>query len=68
MLMALGSFLLSIGLLTIPHDASFKEIFGQLQGGFANAKQSFIGSILIAAGVVAAAIGAVIGLSQKKPV
>jgi APA family basic amino acid/polyamine antiporter len=67
MLMALGSFLLAIGLLTIPHDASFREIFGQLQGGFANAKQSFIGSILIAAGVVAAAIGAAIGLAQKKP-
>jgi APA family basic amino acid/polyamine antiporter len=66
MLMALGSFLLAIGLLTIPHDASFKEIFAQLQGGFANAKQSFIGSILIAVGVVAAAIGAVIGLAQKK--
>jgi hypothetical protein len=66
MLMALGSFLLAIGLLTIPHDASFKEIFAQLQGGFANAKQSFLGSILIVAGVVCAAIGAVIGLVQKK--
>ena len=66
MLMALGSFLLAIGLLTIPHDASFKEIFAQLQGGFANAKQSFIGSILIVAGLVAVAIGTVIGLAQKK--
>ncbi|HYX27054.1 MAG TPA: amino acid permease [Pyrinomonadaceae bacterium] len=66
MLMALGSFLLALGLLTIPHDASFKEIFAQLQGGFANAKQAFIGSILIVVGVLAAAIGAVIGLGQKK--
>lgn len=66
MLMALGSFLLAIGLLTIPHDASFREILGQLQGGFANFKQSFIGSILIAVGVVATAIGAVIGLAQRK--
>jgi hypothetical protein len=65
--MAVGSFLLAIGLLTIPHDASFKQIFAQLQGGFANAKQSFIGSIMIAAGLVLAAIGAVIGLAQKKP-
>jgi APA family basic amino acid/polyamine antiporter len=65
-LMALGSFLLAIGLLTIPHDESFKQIVGQLQGGFANAKQSFVGSILIAAGAVAAALGAVIGLTQKK--
>jgi APA family basic amino acid/polyamine antiporter len=66
MLMALGSFLLAIGLLTIPHDASFKEIYGQLQGGFAGAKQSFVGSILIAVGVMLAAAGAVIGLAQKK--
>jgi APA family basic amino acid/polyamine antiporter len=66
MLMALGSFLLAIGLLTIPHDESFKEIFGKLMGGFAAAKQAFVGSILIIAGVVAAAIGAVIGLAQKK--
>ncbi|HXI25698.1 MAG TPA: amino acid permease [Pyrinomonadaceae bacterium] len=65
-LMALGSFLLAIGLLTIPHDASFKEILGQLQGGFANAKQSFVGSILIVAGVIAAAAGALIGLARKK--
>lgn len=65
MLMALGSFLLAIGLLTIPHDESFREIFGKLTGGFAANKQAFIGSILIIAGVVAAAIGAVIGLAQK---
>jgi APA family basic amino acid/polyamine antiporter len=66
MLMALGSFLLAIGLLTIPHDESFKEIFGKLGGGFAAAKQAFVGSILIIAGVAAAAIGAVIGLAQRK--
>jgi hypothetical protein len=66
MLMALGSFLLAIGLLTIPHDASLKEIFAQLQGGFATAKQSFVGSILIGTGIVCAAAGAVIGMVQKK--
>ena len=66
MLMALGSFLLAIGLLTIPHDESFKEIFGKLGGGFAAAKQAFVGSILVIAGVAAAAVGAVIGLAQKK--
>jgi basic amino acid/polyamine antiporter, APA family len=66
MLMALGSFLLAIGLLTIPHSASFKEIFGQLQGGFGNAKQSFVGSILIVAGIVCAGIGAIIGAVQRK--
>jgi APA family basic amino acid/polyamine antiporter len=66
MLMALGSFLLAIGLLTIPHDESFKEILSKLTGGFAAAKQAFVGSILMIAGLAAAAIGAVIGLAQKK--
>jgi hypothetical protein len=37
-----------------------------VQGGFAGAKQSFVGSILIGLGIAAAAIGAVIGLVQKK--
>ncbi|HEX3145229.1 MAG TPA: hypothetical protein VHQ64_14750, partial [Pyrinomonadaceae bacterium] len=66
MLMALGSFLLAIGLLTIPHDESFKEIFGKLGGGFAAAKQAFVGSILVIAGIAAAAVGAVIGMVQRK--
>jgi APA family basic amino acid/polyamine antiporter len=65
MLMALGSFLLAIGLLTIPHDASLKELISQLGGGFAGAKQAFIGTILIVGGVVCAAIGAAIGLLRK---
>ena len=65
MLMALGSFLLAIGLLTIPHDASLKDLLSQLSGGFAGAKQTFIGTILIVAGVVCAGIGAVIGLLRK---
>ncbi len=66
MLMALGSFLLAIGLLTIPHDAGLKDLIGQLGGRFAEAKQTFVGTILIVAGVVCAAIGIVIGLVQKR--
>src|ERR1043166_8782529 len=66
MLMALGSFLLAIGLLTIPHDAGLRDMISQLGGRFGEAKQTFVGSVLIIAGVVAAAIGAVIGLVQKK--
>src|SRR5205807_2182353 len=66
MLMALGSFLLAIGLLTIPHDASLKDLLGQLSGAFAAARQTFIGTILIVVGVIAAAAGALIGLVQKK--
>jgi APA family basic amino acid/polyamine antiporter len=66
MLMALGSFLLAIGLLTIPHDAGLRDMISQLGGRFGEAKQTFVGTILIVAGVIATTIGAVIGLSQKK--
>lgn len=65
MLMALGSFLLAIGLLTIPHDASLKDMISQLGGSFGEAKQIFIGTILIVAGVISAAIAALIGLVKK---
>jgi APA family basic amino acid/polyamine antiporter len=66
MLMALGSFLLAIGLLTIPHSAGLQEMISQLGGRFGEAKQTFIGTILIVAGIVCAGIGAIIGAVQRK--
>jgi hypothetical protein len=66
MLMALGSFLLAIGLLTIPHDASLKDLIGQLGGRFAENKQTFVGAILIVFGVISALVGAIIGFVQRK--
>ena len=65
MLMALGSFLLAIGLLTIPHDASLNDLLMQLRGSFAAASQTFIGFGLIAIGLVSAILGSIIGLSQR---
>jgi basic amino acid/polyamine antiporter, APA family len=66
MLMALGSFLLAIGLLTIPHDAKLADMIGQLGGKFAEARQTFIGTSLIVLGAMAAVIGALIGFVQRK--
>ena len=66
MLMALGSFMLAIGLLTIPHDAGLKDLINQLGGRFGEARQTFVGTILIIAGVIASVAGALIGLMQKK--
>jgi basic amino acid/polyamine antiporter, APA family len=68
MLMALGSFLLAIGLLTIPHNASLSELISQMGGRFGEARQTFIGTILILLGIIAAIIGAIIGVSQRKAV
>jgi basic amino acid/polyamine antiporter, APA family len=66
MLMALGSFLLAIGLLTIPHHASLKDLISQLNGAYAEAKQTFIGTSLIAAGLFATVLGLIIGLGKGK--
>jgi hypothetical protein len=66
MLMALGSFLLAIGLLTIPHSAGLQEMISQLGGRFGEAKQTFVGTILIVVGIICAAVGALIGLVQPK--
>ena len=66
MLMALGSFLLAIGLLTIPHDASLGDLLTQLKGSFGAARQTFIGFELIAIGLISAIAGSIIGLSQRK--
>ncbi len=65
MLMALGSFLLAIGLLTIPHDASLADMLTQMRGSFAAARQTFIGFGLIAIGLICAIVGSIIGLSQR---
>src|SRR6266404_4004436 len=66
MLMALGSFLLGIGLLTIPHDASLSDMISQIGGRFAEARQTFIGTIFILLGLIAAIVGAIIGFVQRK--
>jgi basic amino acid/polyamine antiporter, APA family len=66
MLMALGSFLLAIGLLTIPHHESLGEMMSQMKGGFADAKATFIGAALIIIGLLSGIAGALIGLTQKK--
>jgi len=56
---------LAIGLLTIPHSAGLKEMIAQLGGRFGEAKQTFVGTILIVAGILCAAGGAIIGLLRK---
>ncbi len=66
MLMALGSFLLAIGLLTIPHDASLSDLLKQLKGNFADARQTFVVFGLIVAGLISAIAGSIIGLSQRR--
>jgi APA family basic amino acid/polyamine antiporter len=65
-LMALGSFLIAIGLLTIPHDASLNELLGQLSGSFVAARRTFIGFGCIGLGMLAALLGSIIGAAQRR--
>src|SRR5262249_7396465 len=66
-LMAIGSFLVAVGLLTIPHDASLGEMMAQMGGRFADARQTFIGLGCIGIGLVFSVAGSIIGLAQQRP-
>jgi APA family basic amino acid/polyamine antiporter len=66
MLMALGSFLLAIGLLTIPHDANVVDSFHKAASGFAEGKREIIAFGCLGIGVLSTIVGALIGLVQKK--
>jgi hypothetical protein len=64
-MMAVGSFLVAVGLLTMPHDAGFHDLVQQLQAGFAEGKRTIIAFGCMGLGVALGLIGAVIGAMQK---
>jgi APA family basic amino acid/polyamine antiporter len=66
MLMALGSFLLAIGLLAIPHDVALTDSIHKAASGFAEGKREIISLGCIGIGVLSAIVGALIGLMRKK--
>src|SRR5438876_6231740 len=65
-LMAVGSFLLAVGLLTIPHDPTFVESWHKAASGFAEGKREIIALGSIAVGIASAIAGALIGFAQRK--
>jgi len=65
-LMALGSFLVGIGLLTIPHDATLAELLQRASSGFAEGKRPIIAFGCIGIGFLFAIIGAIIGFSKPR--
>jgi len=66
MLMASGSFLLAIGLLTIPHDAAVSESLRKAASGFAEGKREVIAFGCIGIGILSAAVGSIIGFAQRR--
>ena len=65
-LMGLGSLLIAIGLLTIPHDATFVESFHKAGGGLAEGERAIIAFVCLGIGFVFAVIGAIIGLASSR--
>ncbi len=65
-LMAVGSFLLAVGLLTIPHEATFVESWHKAASGLAEGKREIIAFGCLGIGALSAIVGALIGFAQRK--
>jgi APA family basic amino acid/polyamine antiporter len=69
LLLGLGSLLIAVGILIVPHDASLKELLGKLNGGFAEGKSTFIAVGSIAIGLLLSVVAVIVGLMKgEKPI
>jgi basic amino acid/polyamine antiporter, APA family len=60
--LAVGSFLVAVGLLAMPHDEGLKELFDQL----GHSTRTTIALGMIGLGILLSLTGALIGLSRKQ--
>ncbi|HEY6216350.1 MAG TPA: hypothetical protein VIW74_06770, partial [Pyrinomonadaceae bacterium] len=58
-----GSFLVAVGLLTMPHDATFNELMNQLS----YSTRTRVAFGMIGLGILLSLAGTLIGMSQKQP-
>lgn len=65
-LTGLGSFLIAIGLLTIPHDATLSESLHKAAGGFAEGQRTIIAFGSLGLGFALAVIGSIIGFARRQ--
>jgi len=63
-LSAFGSFLVAVGLLTVPHDSNMTELYAKMMTGMAEGKRTIIAFSCIGLGLVFAIIGLILGASQ----
>ena len=69
-LIGLGSLLVAVGILAVPHDASLAEDIAKIQGGFAEGTRTIIAFGCIGVGLLFGAVGAILGAgasSTKSP-
>jgi APA family basic amino acid/polyamine antiporter len=68
MLLALGSLLIAVGILTVPHSSNLNELYAKMASGVGEGKRTIIAVVCIGLGVALGIVGFIIGLSQDKAV
>jgi len=66
-LMGLGSLLIAVGILTVPHSSSPSELYAKVMSGMGEGKRTIIALGSIAIGLVCMLIGLVSGLLKGEP-
>jgi APA family basic amino acid/polyamine antiporter len=61
MLLGLGSLLIAVGILVVPHDATLKELLSKFNEGFAASKSTFIAISSIAIGLILSIVALIVG-------
>ncbi|HMG72670.1 MAG TPA: amino acid permease [Pyrinomonadaceae bacterium] len=65
MLLGLGSLLIAVGILIVPHDASLNELLGNVNSGFAAGQRTIIALGAIAIGLVLSALAVIVGFLKR---
>lgn len=65
MLLGLGSLLIAVGILIVPHDASMNQLLHNASSGFAEGQRTIIALGAIAIGIVLSVIAVIIGFLKR---
>jgi APA family basic amino acid/polyamine antiporter len=66
MLLGLGSLLIAVGILIVPHEASLNELLRKFSAGFAEDKRTFIALNSIALGLALSVLAVFIGFVKRR--
>lgn len=66
-LMGLGSLLIAVGILTVPHTSTPSELYAKMMGGMGEGKRTIIAVGSIGIGLACMLIGLVIGMTKGEP-
>jgi APA family basic amino acid/polyamine antiporter len=65
MLLGLGSLLIAVGILIVPHDASMNQLLHNASSGFAEGQRTIIAFGAIAIGLVLSALAVIVGFLKR---